>query len=73
MKNSNISPALGDIVKVYYKQEKNGNGGYIPNHEFGIIVKLPIGKERISLKQSYEKYELNEINFFLEHTQVRFI
>lgn len=40
MKNSNISPALGDIVKVYYKQEKNGNGGYIPNHEFGIIVPM---------------------------------
>jgi|GEM_PF-3763785 len=72
MKYSNAIPELGQIVKVYYKQEKNGSGGFIPNHEFGIIVKIPENGQLV-LKHDYRNFELNEIDWFLEHSKIRFV
>lgn len=73
MKNSNKTPEIGNIVKVYYEQKKTYTGTFIPNSEFGIVVKVPVGDEKICLRQSYEKYELQDIDFFLENTQIRFV
>lgn len=73
MEFSKKTPKLGDIVKVYYRQEKLWNGTYTPNHEFGVVVKVPKGEEKLVLRHSYENHELHEVNWFLEQSKVRFV
>lgn len=72
LEHTNKIPELGDVVKVYYRQKKTFFGGYTPNHEFGIIVKIiPEGKLR--LKHSYQEYGLAEVDWFLESSKVYFV
>lgn len=72
MENSKKEPKLGDIVKVYYKESKPKPGcAAEPNHEFGIVVNT--NHRVLHLKQSYQKYELSEVNWFLEHSKIKFV
>lgn len=72
MENSKKQPKLGDIVKVYYKEKRVKPGcAPEPNHEFGIVVK--VGERRLHIKQEYRKYELSEVQWFLESNKVKFV
>lgn len=73
MEFTNKIPQLGDIVKVYYPQKKSWDGTYEPNHEFGIVVRVPKDDEKIRLKHSYENHELHEVNWFLGHNKIYFV
>lgn len=73
MENTNKVPELGDVVKVYFNDvfDRKG-GGYIANSKFGIVVKADPGMN-IHLQQTNQKYELHEVNWFLDHGKVKFV
>ncbi len=78
-----VKPEPGQIVKVYYPEHKKikyMTSPYLPaeaalTHDFGEVIKVfetGEGREKVLLKQLFKKYEINEVDFFFDHSVCTF-